>query len=262
MEENVADAVGAARLATLGMLLAGITHEINTPLGALASNHDTVKRSLQRLHDILADDVVDVDELLEVRRIVRALNGAMRVNDLAMQRVQELVSSLRTFGRPDRAQIDLVDIHEGIGSALLLLRHRLGRITVRQEFAELPALECYPQRVNQVFMNLLLNAVQALEGAAGDGAGTGMITIRTRADSGSVVVEIEDDGPGMTADVLARIFEPGFTTKGSRVGMGLGLIITQQVIDQHGGSLQVRSEPGRGTTFSVRLPLRLPEQER
>jgi two-component system, NtrC family, sensor kinase len=254
---NVADAVNAARLATLGMLVAGIAHEINTPLGALASNHDTVKRSLQRLHDILADDVVDEAELVEVRRVVRALSGAMRVNDLAMARVQALVAGLRNFGRPDRAEVDRVDLHEGIESVLTLLRHRTeAGITICRDFADVPKVECYPQRLNQVFMNLLLNAVQALE-ADGEGHGRGSITIRTRREQQQILIEIADDGPGIAPEERQLIFEPGFTTKERRVGMGLGLLITRQIVDLHGGSLEVRSEVGAGAAFTIRLPVSL-----
>lgn len=241
----------AARFATLGMLVAGFAHEVNTPLGALASNHDTVKRALEKLQDILADEVVDASELDEVRRIVRALNGVMRTNDLAVERVLELVGSLRTFGRPDRTEVDRVDVHEGLDTAITLLRHQWkDRVEVRRDYAELPRIECYPQQLNQLFMNLLLNAIQAIDGA-------GTLTVRTRADDGGVRVEVEDTGTGIAPDNLERIFEPGFTTKGARVGMGLGLLMARQIVDRHGGSIHVRSTPGRGSTFTVRLPVAL-----
>jgi two-component system, NtrC family, sensor kinase len=253
---DLADAVNRDRLATLGMLIAGIAHEINTPLGALASNHDVVKRSLSRLHDILADDVVDEDELVEVRKIVRALNGTLRVNDLAVERVLELVGSLRSFGRPDRAEVDRADVLQGIDAALALLRHRLGdAITIERDYEELPPIECFPVEINQVFMNLLLNAVQALED---HGDGRGVVRVRARRDGDGILVEVEDTGPGIPPENRERVFEPGFTTKGARMGMGLGLLITRQIVDRHGGSIELRSDPGRGSTFSVRLPLSLP----
>lgn len=252
-DAEVAEAVNAARLATLGMLLAGVAHEVNTPLGALASNHNVLKRALEKLQDILADEVVDESELVEVRRIVRALAGIMRVNDLAIERVVGLVASLRSFGRLDRSQMDRVDLHEGIDTTLTLLRHRLeDRIVVRREFAPLPPVECFPQQINQVFMNLLMNAVQAIEGP-------GEITIATRDPGGSEVeIRIRDSGAGMDPETLQRIFDPGFTTKDRRVGMGMGLLISRQIMDRHGGRIEVASEPGAGTTFTLRLPLRLP----
>lgn len=252
-DADVAEAVNAARLATLGMLLAGVAHEVNTPLGALASNHDVLKRALEKLQDILADEVVDGSELVEVRRIVRALAGIMRVNDLAIERVVELVASLRTFGRLDRSQVDRVDLHEGIDTTLVLLRHRVeNRIVIQREFGELPLVECYPQQLNQVFMNLLMNAFQAIEGP-------GKISIRTRpVGETEVEVVIRDTGSGMDPETLRRIFDHGFTTKDRRVGMGMGLLISRRVVDRHGGTIEVQSESGAGSTFTLRLPIELP----
>lgn len=253
--EQIADAVSTARLATLGLLLAGIAHEINTPLGALASNHDVLKRALAKLEAILADEVVDADELVEVRRIVGALAGVMRVNDLAVRRVLSLVSSLRSFGRPDAAAIEPVDLHAGIDAAITLLGHETkDRIEIRREYGTLPQVECAAQQINQVFMNLLLNAVQAIDGP-------GVITIRTRSEQDRVLVAITDTGHGIAPGILERIFEPGFTTKGQRVGMGLGLLIVRQIIDRHAGRIGVESTPGQGSTFTVELPLTFPRTD-
>ncbi|MEJ2185656.1 MAG: ATP-binding protein [Gemmatimonadota bacterium] len=246
-----AELVGSAKMATLGQLVAGIAHEINTPLGALNSNYDVIRRALDRLQEILADDVVDADELADVRRIVRAIDGVETTNDMAVERMVQLVGSLRSFGRPDRAEIDRVDLHEGIDSTLQILRHELKRIEVGRQFGELPLVECYPGQLNQVFMNLLVNAVHAMP----DG---GTITVRTRAEGDHVVVEIEDTGAGISKANLKRIFEPGFTTKGNRVGMGMGLLIVRQIVDRHGGHIAVASEQGRGTKFTITLPVRLP----
>lgn len=246
-DDAVAELVNQARLATLGMLVAGLAHEINTPLGALNSNHDVLRRALGRLQAILADDVVEPDELAEVRRIVRAVDGILQVNDLAVERMSSLVLGLRTFGRIDRAEVDRADLHEGIDSTLAIIAHELKAITVIHDRGSLPRVECLPHQINQVFMNLLLNARQAMT----DG---GTITISTWADEDAAHVSIADTGTGMTADTAARIFEPGFTTKGARIGMGLGLIICRQIIDRHGGTLTVQSAPGVGSTFTVSLP--------
>ncbi|HKJ91559.1 MAG TPA: ATP-binding protein [Longimicrobiales bacterium] len=250
-----AELVGSAKMATLGQLVAGIAHEINTPLGALNSNYDVIRRALDRLQKILADEVVDEDELEDVRRIVKAIDGVEATNDLAVARMVQLVSSLRSFGRPDRSEIDRVDLHEGIESTLQILRHELKKIEVRKEFGELPVVECYPGQLNQVFMNLLVNAVHAMP----DG---GTITVRTWGEDGRAVVQVEDTGVGISGPNLKYIFEPGFTTKGHRVGMGMGLLIVRQIIDRHGGRITVDSEPGRGTTFTISLPLRLPARAR
>lgn len=250
-DDRLTEAVNAARLATLGTLVAGVAHELNTPLGAINSNHDVLRRALTRLQNILADDVVDETELAEVRRIVRALDDIMVVNNLAVDRLNQLVSSLRSFGRPDRAERDVIDIHEGIDSALAILGHDLkGRVEVVRDFDDLPRIECFPNEINQVFMNLLVNASQAI-------AGRGTITIRTRRAEGGVLIEVEDTGSGIAHEDLELIFEPGFTTRGSRIGMGMGLAIARQIVDRHTGRISVRSTYGAGTTFSVWLPQQL-----
>lgn len=249
-----AELVGSAKLATLGNLIAGVAHEINTPLGALHSNHYTIARALGRLQEILEDEVVDEDELEDVRRIVKAIDGVTATNNMAVDRMVKLVDSLRTFGRVDRSEIDYVDLHEGLESTLAILSHEFrDRITVVREYGDLPPVECYPNQVHQVFMNLIVNATQAI-------ADAGTITIRTRREGDEVVVQIQDTGVGMSEDTIARIFDPGFTTKGSRMGMGMGLLITNRIVDRHSGRLHVESEPGVGSTFTVRLPVRLPTE--
>jgi signal transduction histidine kinase len=249
--DELAEAVGSAKLITLGRLVAGVAHELNTPMGALNSNHDTIKRALGRLQSILADEVVAPEELDEVRRVVSALAGVLRVNDMAIERMRSLVTSLRSFGRTDQAQ-EPVDIHEALDGALALLRHETGdRVEVKRAYGTLPTIEGYPQQLGQAFMNVLLNAVQAIPGR-------GTITLRTAVTDGGVSIAISDTGSGITPENLSRIFEPGFSTKGSRVGMGLGLLITQQIIDRHKGRLTVESALGQGTTFTTFLPARVP----
>lgn len=253
-EQEIADRVNSAQLATLGLLIAGLAHELNTPLGALQSNHDLLNRALDRLTRILEDEQVDASELDEVRRIVRAIGEVMRVNSLAVERGVQLVKSLRSFGRLDRAEVDFADLHEGLESTLALLQHELrGRVAVVQELGSLPPVECQPHRIHQVFMNLILNAAQAIPDQ-------GTITLRTRAAGSTVEIEVEDTGSGIPPAHLGRIFEPGFTSKGSRVGMGMGLLICKQIVEQHGGRIAVRSEVGRGTVFTVVLPVRLAER--
>lgn len=249
-----AELVNSAKLATLGSLVAGVAHEINTPLGALHSNHDVIERALNKLQDILEDEVVTPDELEEVRKIVRAMDGVLRTNGIAVERMVKLVDSLRTFGRPDRADIDRVDLHDGIEGTLALLGHEIHDIEVVREYGDIPCVECYPDRINQVFMNLLLNALQAM-------GKSGTLTIRTRSDSHRACVAISDTGPGIPPHTLEHLFDPGFTTKGERIGMGLGLAISRQIVNQHSGDMQVESVLGEGTTFSVYLPLDLTEAE-
>jgi two-component system NtrC family sensor kinase len=247
-----AELVGSAKLATLGNLIAGVAHEINTPLGALNSNHDTISRALDKLQVILEDEVVDEDELEDVRRIVKAIDGVTSTNNMAVDRMVTIVDSLRTFGRVDRSELDHADLHEGIESTLAIVAHELkGRVQVVKDYGDLPRVECYPNQVHQVFMNLIVNAAQAIRGP-------GTLTLRTRREGDRVAIDVADTGVGITAENLEHIFDPGFTTKGKRMGMGMGLLITRQIVDRHGGRISVESEPGVGTTFTVRLPIRLP----
>ena len=248
-ELQMAQAVTQTRLATLGMLVAGLAHEINTPLGTLNSNHDVLRRALLRLQAILEDEVVEPHELDEVRRVIAAVDSILHVNDLAVERMTSLVASLRSFGRVDRADIDIVDVHEGIESTLAILAHELRSLNVVREFGDLPRIECHPQQVNQVLVNLLLNASQATPRG-------GTITIATWATDDRIHVKVSDTGAGIPPENLERIFEPGFTTRDGRVGMGLGLLISSQIVDHHGGSITVESTPGAGSSFVVSLPVR------
>lgn len=246
--------VNSAKLATLGSLVAGVAHEINTPLGALHSNHDVIERALNKLQDILEDEIVTPDELEQVRKIVRAIDGVLHTSGIAVERMVKLVDSLRTFGRPDRADVDRTDLHEGIEGTLAVLGHEIHDVEIVREFDDIPQVECYPDRINQVFMNLMLNALQAM-------GESGTLTIRTRSNEDQVSVAISDTGSGIPPETLERVFDPGFTNKGERVGMGLGLAITRQIVDQHGGQITVDTVLGEGTTFTVHLPLTLSGRE-
>ncbi len=250
LQSAQAELVNKAKMATLGTLVAGVAHELNTPLGALDSNRDVIDRALKSLQRILEDEVVTPDELDEVRRIVRAMDGVLETDGLAVERMVEIVGSLRALGRPDRADFARVEIHEGLDATLTLLASEFrGSIEIVRDYGDLPPVECWPNKLNQVFTNLLLNAAQATE--------EGAITVRTRTRDGQVLVTIEDTGVGIPPEDLDRIFEPGFTTKGDRMGMGLGLLIARQIVEQHGGRIDVESRTGEGSAFTVFLPLRV-----
>lgn len=167
----------------------------------------------------------------------------------AVSRIVKIVKSLKSFARLDQAELEFVDLHEGIDSTLTLLQHLLkDRIELIKNYGQLPELRCYVSQINQVFMNLLTNAAQAIPGR-------GTITITTRHEGNFAVIEIADTGSGIAPEHLTHIFDPGFTTKGVGVGTGLGLAISYRIIENHRGSIAVESEPGKGTTFTVRLPL-------
>ncbi|HKK28750.1 MAG TPA: ATP-binding protein [Gemmatimonadota bacterium] len=252
LQSSEAAQVNDARVSSVGSLVAGVAHEMNTPLGALNASHDTFRRALDRLQDILADERVDPEELEEVRRIVRAVDRTARTQDLAFERLAHVVDELRAFGRPDDAEISVVDLHDGLESTLTVLGHELGdRIVVERRYGDLPPVECHPHRLNQVFLNLLSNAIHAIHGP-------GTIVVGTDAGDGQVTVAIEDSGVGIPEEDLPKIFDAGFTTRKERKGMGLGLLISQQIVHQHGGRIEVESRPGEGSTFRVRLPVRIP----
>jgi signal transduction histidine kinase len=240
LRQTQAQLVQSEKMAALGNLVAGIAHEINTPLGAITSNTDTALRGLGKLApDIPAPRA----------NVLRVVDDLLRTNAEACQRISAIVTNLRTFARLDEAEWKTADLRDGVDSTLALVQHLLrGRIKIVREYGEIPLIACHPGQLNQVFMNLLVNAIQAIEEL-------GTIRIRLGADAEHVRVDVEDTGSGIASEHLPRIFDPGFTTKGVGVGTGLGLAICHRIVAAHGGTIAVTSRPGAGTAFSVRLPL-------
>jgi len=244
-----AELVNATRMSSMGLLVAGIAHELNTPLGALRSNRDVLSRALARLQEILADEVVDASELADVRRIVAAVNGVVAVDEDALARITAIVASLGGYAEGGRSDVELLDVRAALDSALSLLEHERGPdVAITRDYGAVPLVECLGGQLHQVFLNLLRNAFQAV-------GQRGTITVRAHAPAEEVVVTVEDTGPGIPPQYLERIFQGGFTTKGARVGMGLGLLISSQIVERHRGRIGVRSEVGRGSAFLVHLPL-------
>ncbi|MCA9666116.1 MAG: GHKL domain-containing protein [Myxococcales bacterium] len=237
----------AGKMAALGNLVAGVSHELNTPLGAIRANTDVTKRALEIVGARIAD-TIEADRKLG--RSFETLRGICETNASAAARIDDILKALRNFARLDESKQKKVDLHEGIESTLTLLTHKLGdKITVERDFGELPRLFCNPDQINQLLMNLLNNAIEAIESS-------GRVTVRTEQVDSDVLVHIIDDGVGIAEEDLERVFDPGFTTKGVGVGTGLGLPICYRIAQQHGGRIDVRSEPGRGAHFTVRLPIR------
>jgi PAS domain S-box-containing protein len=251
LRDAQAQLVQSEKMASLGMLVAGIAHEINTPVGAIRSMHDTLVRALSKLESTLAREYPEVvTENPTLQTTLAVVRDANRVIENGAQRVTAIVRRLRSFARLDEAELKEVDVHEGLEDTLALIHHELKHgITVRREYGELPPIVCYPGRLNQVFLNLLNNARQAMNGK-------GEIVIRTFLRDDRVHIAVSDNGSGIPPEHLSRIFDPGFTTKGVGVGTGLGLAICYQIVRDHQGEITVESEPGRGATFTVVLPLR------
>lgn len=243
LRETQTQLVQSEKMASLGQLTAGIAHEINTPLGAINSNTDMIDMFLKGLEDVEDPGAKTSDLLKKIKR-------SNETNILAIKRIMEIVRTLKNFSRLDEADFQEADLHQGIESVLLLAQHHLKHnITVNREYGELPRIECYPNQLNQVFMNLVVNAAQSIEGK-------GEISIRTGTRGDNVFVEIEDTGNGIPPENINRVFDPGFTTKGVGVGTGLGLSICYNIIKKHRGIIQVESHEGKGSLFRLLLPVR------
>ncbi len=246
-EEANAQSNQSEKMASLGLLIAGLAHEINTPLGAIHSNNDTIFRCIEKIR-IQLQGKGNARTRSAATRLLGVLEEVCRNNFLATERLMNIVGSLKNFARLDEAEQKKADIHEGLESTLVIVQHKLrGRIDVHKEYGKLPMVECYPNRLNQVFMNLLVNAAQAIPDR-------GTIVIETSRRGDFVRIAISDDGVGIPPQNLAKVFDPGFTTKGVGFGTGLGLSICYKIIEQHGGKIAVESRNHR-TTFTIDLPI-------
>ena len=250
-EEAKAQLIQSEKMASLGLLVAGLAHEINTPLGAIHSNNDTISRSVAKIMGLMErENSLTTHDRQRVQQLVEILRDVCQNNMLATDRLISIVGSLRNFARMDEPDLKEADIHEGLESTLTIVQHQLkGRIEVVKQYGSIPPVECQPNRLNQVFMNLLVNAAQAI-------SGHGTITIKTVKKGDAVKVAISDTGVGIPPENLSRIFDPGFTTKGVGVGTGLGLSICYKIIEEHQGRIEVESSD-KGTTFTITLPLGL-----
>jgi signal transduction histidine kinase len=240
------------KMASLGSLVAGIAHEINTPIGAVSSMYDTLSRTFVKMKSVIEKSFPDeFQKSSQIQSIFKGIEDANKVIRSGTERVTTIVRRLRSFARLDEAEIKTVDIHEGIEDTLILIHHDIKHnITIKKDFGEIPRVSCYPGRLNQVFLNLLVNGTQAIEGK-------GTISISTRAHDNKVYITFTDDGVGISKENLKRVFDPGYTTRGRGVGTGLGLSISYQIIQEHRGEINVRSELQKGTTFEIVLPLDL-----
>ena len=240
-----------SKMASLGSLVAGVAHEVNNPIGAVNSAADVSTRCIDRLLK-LVESSRSLDELRgneAFRQLVEMLKENHRITVTAGNRIAKIVRSLKNFARLDEAEFQKADLHEGLDSTLTLVHHELrNRAIVLKDYGNLPLVYCSPNQLNQVFMNLFINASQAIDGK-------GEIRIRTRADDAKVCIQIADNGKGILPEHLTKIFDPGFTTKGTGVGTGLGLSICYNIIQKHKGNITVESEPGKGTEFSITLPI-------
>lgn len=253
LKNTQAQLVQAEKMGSLGMLVAGVAHEINTPVGAISSTHNTVVRAVERLRSILNTLIGETDGPPNVEKLLKIIEKSNRVISSGTERVTDIVQRLKSFAHLDEAELKKGDIHEGIEDTLIIVHHELKyKAVVERNFADIPPIACYPGQLNQVYLNLLINAAQSIEEK-------GTITITTSQQDERVHIEIRDTGVGIPEEELGRIFDPFYTTKEAGVGTGLGLSICYQIIRDHHGEILVQSEVGKGTTFTIVLPMNLDE---
>ncbi|HEV7681329.1 MAG TPA: ATP-binding protein [Pyrinomonadaceae bacterium] len=254
--------VHTEKMASLGQLSAGIAHELNNPAGFIYGNVDILRDYLTDLEKLLKlyDEIeLPAGSASLVAALKTEINYEKLLGDLSSiivdcregaQRICDVVKNLRLFSRLDEAELKQVDIHEGIDSTIRLLSRYYGggKIVLHRDYAELPSVNCYAGQLNQVWMNLLGNAAQALNGQ-------GEVNISTSLDHDWITVAVSDNGKGIAEEDLPRIFDPFFTTKPVGEGTGLGLSISYGIVERHGGAITVTSKAGSGTTFTVKIPV-------
>ena len=252
LKETQVQLVQSEKMASLGSLVAGIAHEINTPIGAVNSMQDTLFRALEKLRVVIESKcAIDEDHRSELEAAFQIIDDSDKVIRSGTERVVTIVRRLKSFARLDEAELKTVDIHEGLEDTLTLIHHEVKHnITVNKIFGDIPPISCFPSQLNQVFLNLLINSKHAIKDK-------GKIDISTLVIDNKVHIEIKDDGVGIPKENFKKIFDPGFTTKGRGVGAGLGLSICYQIIQDHRGEIKVESEPGKGATFTIVLPMDL-----
>ncbi|MCA8204139.1 histidine kinase [Burkholderia sp. AU33545] len=267
LEETHVQLLQSEKLASIGQLAAGVAHEINNPIGFISANLNTLRTWVRSLLDVIAAHDAALTQLEPATRdALTAMRGEADLDYVRDEivtlidesidgavRVRRIVQDLRDFSRPGSGEWSVVDIHAGLESTLNVVHNELKyKADIVREYGDVPQVECLPSQLNQVFMNLLVNAAHAIPAR-------GVITIRTSSDGEQVSIAISDTGTGMTPDVVRRIFDPFFTTKPVGQGTGLGLSVSHGIVERHRGAIDVTSEPGRGTTFCVRLPIRRAE---
>jgi two-component system NtrC family sensor kinase len=258
------------KMASIGQLAAGVAHEINNPMGFITSNLITLKKYLERLVEYInAGDAAiescssgESEKLKELRKRLKidyiTTDSSQLVSESTegASRVRRIVQDLMSLSRLDKTEAIRVNLNESLETTLNVAWNEIRYITsINREFGDIPEIRCYPQQLNQVFLNILLNAAHAMEGREGS------ITIRTWCESNEAFVSVTDTGYGIPDDIRLRIFEPFFTTKEVGKGTGLGLSISYDIIKKHGGNISVVSKVGKGTTFTVSLPIDGPSEQ-
>jgi two-component system, NtrC family, sensor kinase len=283
LQSTQAQLIQTEKMSSLGQLVAGVAHEINNPVNFIYGN---IKHAKDYTQDLLAllnlyqstypqptPELTNLMNSIEIDFLRDDFPKILNSMYLGTDRIREIVLSLRNFSRLDEAEMKLVDIHEGIESTLLILRNRFvsnaSEVELIKNYGNLPLVDCYAGQLNQVFMNLISNAIDALEEynekrfSRGETKNSSQITITTEALPNSILICIADNGDGIPEAVQSRLFDPFFTTKPVGKGTGLGLSISYQiVVEKHQGTLTCISEVGKGTEFRIKIPRRPPTLEK
>ncbi|HLX21713.1 MAG TPA: ATP-binding protein [Usitatibacter sp.] len=276
LQESEAQLVQSEKMSSLGQMVAGVAHEMNSPLAYVKNSVATARDRMPdlrdalagaaRLLDILRSDAPDPGELqasfdalesqlgkLRREHVLEDLDALTRDGLHGIEQIVELVANLRNFSRLDRSKVASFNVNEGVRATLLIAKPALRKVDVERKLGDIPSITCSPSQVNQVLLNLVTNAAQAMDKPRG------RITVITREGSpGTVAIEVDDNGKGISEESLPKIFDPFYTTKDVGKGTGLGLTIAYKIVKQHGGHIDVRSTLGEGTTVIVTLPVEPP----
>jgi signal transduction histidine kinase len=274
IKETQAQLMQQEKMASIGQLAAGVAHEINNPTGFVSSNLNTLTGYQENIRKVVGtyrnlmehlkkssaagalppaideqlNHIADIEKDADIDFIMDDVSDLIRESQEGVERIKNIVIDLKDFAHPGEDKMQTADVNKGIESTLNVVWNELKyKATVIKDFGQLPLVSCYPQQLNQVFMNILVNAAQAIHDH-------GEIRISTEAEDGFITVRISDSGVGIPPENLSRIFDPFFTTKEVGKGTGLGMNVAYNIIQKHNGRIDVESTVGKGTTFSVRIP--------
>ncbi len=263
LKETQSQLVSSEKMASLGVLTAGIAHEINNPVNFIYTGVNSLKKDYEELdqlftiidqlteksnNDALINQLISTKKEIDFEEIIDIIPQTITDIQIGAERAADIIRGLRNFSRIDKDSKQLSDIHEGIDTALLLLRNKFkNHIKIDKHYSQLPKVECFPGKLNQAFLNIFSNAIDAIEK-------DGIITISTSSNDNQIQINIEDNGKGISEENINKIFDPFFTTKSVGKGVGLGLSITFGIIQEHHGKIEVKSTENVGTIFTISLP--------